>query len=658
MKKHLILIVILFFGCASFAQISTDPGIDSLKAIVKKTTSKKDILDLNFKIAKKYYPKFDFKNAVFFAKKNISIASELKLKPELAETYKFLTLVYINDTKNDSAEYFNKKAFVLFKELNDKKGIGKTLLYFAIISQNKSDFVKQADYNFQSLKIASQIKDTTLLEVNNRSLAMISLDQKNYKQALKYCFESLKYARQLGKQDKIGHSLASIAETYSLMNDYKKAQVYFESAYQIFKKLDDKSGLAWVFTNWANIQHDAKAFKMRLEAQKYLDITGPDNIMSMNNLGHIGLLYSKMGNNPEEKNKNLDLAEQYIEKSLKISSQSENLDHRIEFLQILAEIQAKKGQFKKAYNTLSEYNKLEDSLYSQENKNQIAKLESAKELAVRDKQIQINKINLKAKEKQKWFFISGLAFLAIIGGLLYFQNRIRRKTNKKLQVLNTNLDQANKTKTQLLNILNHDLRSPVNSFIHYIQFQNESPDTLDQETKSRIEKATLSSAKNLLNSMEDILTWTKDQMANFEPQLKNVAVDTLFNDTKKHFLNEENIKIIFENPENLHLNTDENYLKTIIRNLTGNAIKALEKTQNPVIIWKAWQENGEHFLSLHDNGPGAGQEQFKTLYDEKGVVGIESGLGLHLIRDLAKAINCSIEVTTILNEGTTFKLIL
>ena len=127
-----------------------------------------------------------------------------------------------------------------------------------------------------------------------------------------------------------------------------------------------------------------------------------------------------------------------------------------------------------------------------------------------------------------------MAFLAIIGGLLYFQNRIRRKTNKKLQVLNTNLDQANKTKTQLLNILNHDLRSPVNSFIHYIQFQNESPETLDQETKSRIEKATLSSAKNLLNSMEDILTWTKDQMANFEPQLKNVAVDTLFNDTKKH----------------------------------------------------------------------------------------------------------------------------
>lgn len=84
----------------------------------------------------------------------------------------------------------------------------------------------------------------------------------------------------------------------------------------------------------------------------------------------------------------------------------------------------------------------------------------------------------------------------------------------------------------------------------------------------------------------------------------------------------------------------------------------MKETQNPVIIGKAWKENGQNYLAVQDNGPGADQEQFKALYDEKEVAGIESGLGLHLIRDLAKAINCTIQVTTVLNEGTDFKLIL
>ena len=62
------------------------------------------------------------------------------------------------------------------------------------------------------------------------------------------------------------------------------------------------------------------------------------------------------------------------------------------------------------------------------------------------------------------------------------------------------------------------------------------------------------------------------------------------------------------------------------------------------------------FLSVTDNGKGASQEQFKALYDEKEVVGIKSGLGLHLIRDLAKAIHCEITVDSKLGEGTTFTL--
>ena len=91
-------------------------------------------------------------------------------------------------------------------------------------------------------------------------------------------------------------------------------------------------------------------------------------------------------------------------------------------------------------------------------------------------------------------------------------------------------------------------------------------------------------------------------------------------------------------------------------NLTGNAIKALNEIENPVITWKAWQEKNVSYLSITDNGKGATDQQFKALYDDKEIVGIKTGLGLHLIRDLAKSINCEIKVTSKIDEGSTFIL--
>ena len=194
------------------------------------------------------------------------------------------------------------------------------------------------------------------------------------------------------------------------------------------------------------------------------------------------------------------------------------------------------------------------------------------------------------------------------------------------------------------------------NLIHFLHLQKENPELLDADMKLAIEKKTMLSAENLVASMEDMLLWSKGQMENFKPQPTKIAVKDLFEDIQKYFSSEEKVIIAFEKTQNFQIHTDENYLKTIIRNLTGNAIKALEKTEKPTILWKAWQENLQYYLSITDNGPGGTQEQFKALYDDTEVVGIKTGLGLHLIRDLAKAIDCQIEVDTKENIGTTFTL--
>src|SRR5690606_21306884 len=205
------------------------------------------------------------------------------------------------------------------------------------------------------------------------------------------------------------------------------------------------------------------------------------------------------------------------------------------------------------------------SIFSQENKNKIAAIESQKEIEIRDKEIQLNKLTLETKEKQKWFYIGGIFLLGIIGLLLYYQSRNRQKTNQKLQLLNAELDHANKVKTRFFSILNHDLRSPVANLIHFLHLQKDNPELMDEATKNRMQNKTISDAENLLSSMEDILLWSKGQMENFKPEPKKVTVNQLFEDNKKVFSGYHNIIFDYQNPDDVELFTDENYLKTIIR---------------------------------------------------------------------------------------------
>ncbi|RXR21131.1 HAMP domain-containing histidine kinase [Flavobacterium amnicola] len=322
----------------------------------------------------------------------------------------------------------------------------------------------------------------------------------------------------------------------------------------------------------------------------------------------------------------------------------------------LSKTYAAKGLWELAYKNMSEYSEIKSALQNEASEKNIAEMEAKYQNNVKKQEIQNKNLQIEVAKKQKYYFIGGILLLAIIGSLFFYQSRNRKRNNEKLQLLNTELDQANKAKTRFFSILNHDLRGPVANLVFFLQLQKESPEMLDEESTKRMQDKTIAGAENLLHSMEDILQWSKSQMENFKPQPKNISVNSLFEDTKIHFSSEETVQITFENKQNIQINTDENYLKTIIRNLTGNAIKALDGIENPSIVWKTWQENNISYLSITDNGKGASDEQFKALYDEKEVVGIKTGLGLHLIRDLAKAINCKIEVNSNSNQGTTVTL--
>ncbi|MBW1657311.1 ATP-binding protein [Flavobacterium quisquiliarum] len=642
----------------------------------------------------------DYSKLINAAEKGITISKN---------NYSYLSRFYLQ--KGMGFEFTNnqyQKALVNFEQAwkyarkaKHLKNETTALMRLNYVYYSVQDTVKGKSLIKYIKQVLDTTKNTYTKSVLNGSLAEYYQNNAEYETFINYQLRAISYKKLLQKslanEENIGISYLQIGSAYTKMKQFKKAIEYFNEvkpyvkkspyveaylcnyylqSYVVLKEKDsirkyynliytyptakDSLFINLSFANRSMSEHFAeqgninKAYDFARKSVSYAEKSNdPDIIMEANTN------FGKVLNEKGEHKKAIEVLKKASTKALKYDKES--------FVMInkkLSQSYAALGQWKEAYYYNEIYSKNNDEMMEQSAKKNIANAEARFQNKTKQQKIKnlstenaIKNIQIEEAKQQRIFLISGIALVCIIGLLLFKQNQNRKKTNLKLQALNQELDEANKIKARFFSILNHDLRSPISNLIHFLHLQKENPELIDEETALRMQHKITTGAENLLSSMEDILLWSKGQMDNFKPQFRKIAISTLFEETEKHFSSIENIEILFENPENISLKTDENYLKTIIRNLTGNAIKALDKTPNAKIIWKAWQENGKNYLSITDNGPGGTQEKFKALYDESQVIGIKSGLGLHLIRDLTSAINCKIEVCSKPNAGATFTII-
>ncbi len=714
--KFYICLLLLLFSFNSFGQ--TSKSIDELTLELQKNT-KQDTLKvvtlLKLSMANAGRNPEKMKQ---FAIDALLLSEKINFKKGVAESYKLQGASFFSTGDYKNAEKYFSKSLTAFTEIKNNAGIiicNSNLGSIKLVQNQYPEALKFYQTSIRNAKKTNASKYSALAYGN---MGIIYSELKNYDLALKHFNEALNIHNKANYAAGIASSLSNIGNVYFNQKKYNNALEFFTQALNKNIESNDKLGMSREYGNIANVFSEQKkyddSYENHMKALKINEELKNNKGIAVNYQG-IGEYYLKQNNLEEaldyfkksnkiskqidvidlqkqsynglsevfEKKGNSDSAYYYFKKYIDTKETIDNEANRkqISRLEIQYEFDTKEEKYKtqqlldneniKRQQLLLEFNKLKLNESNKERdlvrlnylktqselKNEsLEKKAQKKQLTIAEKEIELNKITLENKQRQTYFFIAGILLMGIIGSLLYYQSRNRKRTNKKLQLLNTELDEANKAKTRFFSILNHDLRGPVINLINFLQLQKESPELLDNENTERMQTKTMHSAENLLNSMEDILQWSKSQMENFRPQPKSFAINFLFKDIKNHFSTNENVKISFENNENIQVFTDEDYLKTIVRNLTSNAINVFTSTQNPTIIWKAWSENEKVHLSIHDNGPGASLEKFKALYDEKVVVGIKTGLGLHLIRDLAKAIDCEIFVESKPNEGTTITL--
>ncbi|MEO6962262.1 MAG: HAMP domain-containing sensor histidine kinase [Puia sp.] len=288
--------------------------------------------------------------------------------------------------------------------------------------------------------------------------------------------------------------------------------------------------------------------------------------------------------------------------------------------------------------------KLSTNFADQETRYQTGQKEER--IASLDKENRLEVLELQNASRTRLLLIIGLAALGVISLLLYFiylnkekLNKILNRKNGQLGELNQQLAVANETKARLFGIIGHDLRAPAGKIVQLLRLQKENPGLLGEQSRQNHEEKLKTASENVLETMEDLLLWSKSQMQHFTPQFSPVNISETIQ-KEIIFLNEpiEDKKLTISNQvsEDFVQNTDENFLSVIIRNLLQNSVKYSDEGSTISITAH------EKELMITNEASQASPEDLNRFLKDTRVNSKSSGLGLQIARDLTAAIQAKI----------------
>jgi PAS domain S-box-containing protein len=220
-------------------------------------------------------------------------------------------------------------------------------------------------------------------------------------------------------------------------------------------------------------------------------------------------------------------------------------------------------------------------------------------------------------------------------------------------------DRANRAKSRFLATASHDLRQPLQA----IRLINASMRRLSREDRGLSElvhhqELAIDSATQLLNALLDI---SRLESGAIEPQLQPVeiaaAFDALINEFEPGAV-VKNLRLGFIDTR-VVISSDPVLFTQLLQNIVGNAIKY---TEFGCVCISLNSTDDMLVITVEDTGIGISPEKIESIFDEYYQVGphgtkrIGVGLGLAIVREVARLLGYAVDVTSVLGKGSCFNV--
>jgi PAS domain S-box-containing protein len=224
---------------------------------------------------------------------------------------------------------------------------------------------------------------------------------------------------------------------------------------------------------------------------------------------------------------------------------------------------------------------------------------------------------------------------------------------------------ASQAKSEFLASMSHELRTPLNAIGGYAELLAlgiRGPLNADQaQDIARIRR----SQQHLLTLIQDVLNFAKVDAGQAEYHITAVPVDEALRDTESMIAPQILAKGLHYSYNGVGKTeavlADPEKMQQIVLNLLTNAVKFTER--GGTITLSSELSGNCIEIRVSDTGPGISREKLSRIFDpfvqaerrlNQPVQGV--GLGLTISQDLARAMDGSVTVESVVGEGSTFTL--
>jgi PAS domain S-box-containing protein len=224
------------------------------------------------------------------------------------------------------------------------------------------------------------------------------------------------------------------------------------------------------------------------------------------------------------------------------------------------------------------------------------------------------------------------------------------------------LKRANAAKSRFLATMSHELRTPLNAILGYTDLLTMGVSGQLSPLQSTHMQRIESSARHLLNVIEDILTFSRAEAQPDEVHAETIDIDALVTESIamiEAIARHKKLEITAHVPAGLQaVQSDARKLRQIMLNLLSNAVKFTD--QGSVALLVVQDGNCTQF-AVRDTGPGIAAEHLGRIYEpfwqaEQGATRRAggTGLGLTVTRQLVELLGGRILVESTPGAGSTF----
>lgn len=401
--QKILLVCVLLIGNSKvgFSQSGSrydDPLLDSLYKVTK--SAKVDSVhfaanaDMCF-----YLASIDPKAGIKYGVKALEMAKELGLKEGEAEAYRYIGICYQNQSNNLEAQKYFMKALKRHEKIGNLGGIARAHTSIGFVHTANNDFKKAESHYKKAIHYFTLAKDTKNIGSVYNRLGIMCIQSDEFKKGKDYLLQASKHLLSYGGDSlQIEGILSNLGQCDHYLGAFEEGERFFLTAIRLNKKSGNlifesnhKCGLGRLYGVWAK------------------KLTGA------------------------AKSEKLLLAERYLLEGLKIQDETGNFGAGIEYYLALSMVQEQMGKFDLALKSYKKHKEYADSLFSQENIQELEALELnyefEKKQAVKVKEIQRQKV---IRNSMIVLFLGALIFAIVF---LFQRIRIRKEKQKSDDLL-------------------------------------------------------------------------------------------------------------------------------------------------------------------------------------------------------------------------------